>query len=104
MRRGGRKYRRRKGGIRSTIPDRTSIDKRPSVINERKRFGDWEMDLVVGAQQSGYLITAVERKSGFLKMMKVSNKRTKTVIAGIIKLFADEDSKLLKSLTFDNGT
>lgn len=104
MRRGGRKYRLRKGGIRSTIPDRTSIHDRPQVVNDRKRFGDWEMDLVVGTQQSGYLITAVERKSGFLKMIKINDKRTKTVMAGILKLFADEDPKRLKSLTFDNGT
>ena len=104
MRRGGRKYRHKKGGIRNTTPDRTSIRKRPAVINDRKRFGDWGNGSGRRHAAKRLLVTAVERKSGFLKMIKVRNKRTKTVIAGILKMFAGEDPKLIRSMTFDNGT
>lgn len=105
MRRRGRRYRpRNEGGRRSTIPNRVSISRRPQVVALRKRFGDWELDLVVGTQHSGFLVTAVDRKSGFTKIRKIVNKRTATVMRAIISMFKDVPAEQLRTFTFDNGT
>ena len=49
LRQSNRKRRRRYGiqEKRGQIPDRRSIEKRPKVVNERRRIGDWESDTVV---------------------------------------------------------
>jgi len=36
------------GGKVLTIKDKRSIDERPSVVDERSRIGDWEIDSIVG--------------------------------------------------------
>ncbi len=49
----GHKYRRRQkryGSGRRFMPDRVSIDLRPSVVATRERFGDWEGDTVEGGK------------------------------------------------------
>jgi hypothetical protein len=46
------------------IKDRVSIDERPSVVDERSRVGDWEIDLVIGKGHSGALLTIVEHLLG----------------------------------------
>ena len=33
---------------RIPIKDRVSIDERPAVVDSKSRFGDWEMDTIVG--------------------------------------------------------
>jgi IS30 family transposase len=105
MRRKGRRYRSRKDGVRnSKIPNRVPISKRPQCVEARKRLGDWELDLVVGTNHSGYLITAVDRRSGYMRIRKVANKRSRTVMRGICEMFKNEDRSLLKTFTFDNGT
>ena len=57
----GMKYRRHqakpyKTAGKSMIPDRVSIHYRPAEANG-KRFGDWEMDLVMGAEQESAVLT-----------------------------------------------
>ena len=59
------KYRRHqakqyKSAGKSLIPDRISIHDRPEEANG-KRFGDWEMDLVIGAEQKSAVLTIIER-------------------------------------------
>ena len=58
------------GGKKIVIPDKVSINQRPDIINNKERFGDWEIDTIVGAENKGAILTAVERKSGFLLMKK----------------------------------
>lgn len=97
-----RKYKRRckatdnRGRIRNAV----SIEKRPKVINDRKRYGDWEADLVCGAGRSGYLVTLVERKSGFGKIGYVKNKTSNLVYAEIVRLLSPYK---VHSITYDNG-
>ena len=105
MRRRGRRYRSRKDRpTRSRIPNRVPISERPKVVALRKRFGDWELDLVVGTEHSGFLVTAVDRRSGFALIRKVSDKRSATVMSAIIAMFKEVSADLLKTFTFDNGT
>jgi IS30 family transposase len=35
---------------RDSIPNQVSIDLHPAVVTERARLGDWEADLVIGAE------------------------------------------------------
>ena len=35
-------------GKQNTIKDRVSIDFRGDIINNKERFGDWEIDLIIG--------------------------------------------------------
>ena len=42
------KHRKRAVSSRIPIKDRVSIDERPAVVDSKSRFGDWEMDTIVG--------------------------------------------------------
>jgi IS30 family transposase len=48
------------------ISDQVSIDLRPKLINYRERYGDWEIDTIVGKENKGTILTATERTTGFL--------------------------------------
>jgi IS30 family transposase len=47
-----------------------SIDQRPEIVDTKERFGDWEIDTIVGENNKGAIVTIVERKTAF--MMTVS--------------------------------
>lgn len=78
----GMKYRRhikvRKATKATNIPNRTSIHMRPPEA-DGTRFGDWELDLVVGKGQCNALVTLTERSTNFLLMGFVLDKRPATV-------------------------
>lgn len=67
LRRKGRHHRKRgnKRDNRGIIRDRVSIDQRPAVVEDKKRFGDLEVDLVVGRNHKGALLTVNDR-AGYL--------------------------------------
>lgn len=50
------------------------IDERPQIINDRVNYGHWEGDTVTGKNQSGYLVTLVERKNGYAIVGHIPNK------------------------------
>lgn len=87
----------------------TSIDERPSYINDRLVFGHWEGDLVTGPRdgRNGALLTLIERKTRFYYMIPIKNKSAKQVymkINQLNKLFGDAFPDIFKSITFDNGS
>ena len=43
-------------GKKVIIPDKVSIDERPEVINQKQRFGDWEIDTIVGTENKGAIL------------------------------------------------
>lgn len=45
------------------IPNRVGIECRPAIVNNEKRFGDWEADTVLGKHRTGAIVSLVERKS-----------------------------------------
>lgn len=105
MRRKGRRNRRQKPGfIKSQLRDRVSIHDRPKLVEKRKRIGDWELDLVRCHRGSGYLITAVDRMTGYALVRKVARKSSDLVMRGILKMFEPIDRSKIKTFTFDNGT
>jgi IS30 family transposase len=50
---------------RGVLKNRVGIEHRPSVVDSKKRIGDWEGDTVIGAGRKGALVTLVERKSRY---------------------------------------
>lgn len=87
-----------------SIPDRVGIEHRPQEVNERARYGDWEGDLIVGAGQSGYAVTLVERRSLLTMTRKLDTKNAEQVADAIIDAFMDMPPSWIKTITFDNGT
>jgi len=99
------KKRRKRYGIysrRGQIPHQVSIDERPSIIDARSRFGDWELDTVIGANHKQALVTIVERKSRLTLIAKVIRKTSANVTDAIIRLLQPV-SDWVHTLTADNG-
>jgi IS30 family transposase len=103
LRHKAKKYRKRrtvKAG-RSLIPGRIDIDKRPAIVQEKSRIGDWEADTIVGPDSSA-VVTLVDRCSKMALFAKVPRKTKTNVANTIIKLLAPYKDKV-KTITFDNG-
>jgi IS30 family transposase len=80
--------RKRYGGRerRGTIPNQVSIEQRPAIVESRKRFGDWDGDLVIGAGQQQALVTLNERKSRYSLIAHVPLKTAQAVSDAMICL------------------
>lgn len=87
----------------SKIPARRDISERPKTVEDRKRFGDFECDLIIGAQQSGAILTINDRMSGLVLMEKLPNKKAATVCDALIRNLQPFQG-MVTTLTSDNGT
>ena len=102
----GMKYRRHqekqyKTAGKSLIPDRVSIHDRP-LEADGKRFGDWEMDLVVGAEQKSAVLTIVERSRNMFLQTKLPSKKPEDVAGAVIRLLMPFKD-FVHTITTDNG-
>lgn len=98
-----RRRQKRYGAGRRFIPDRVGIEQRPAIVNERRRFGDWEGDLVVGSHGTAAIATHVERKSRYLKASLLKNRKAETFNAATIPVYQQLPEVLRQTLTVDNG-
>ena len=101
------KYRRHKKRPRPTkvrsIKDRVSIHERPSEA-DGKRFGDWEMDTIVGKGQKSVILTLCERSRNYLLMARLpEGKSPDGVAAKVVELLWPYRKNVL-TITTDNGT
>ena len=87
-----------------SIPERVGIEQRPDIVNERARFGDWEGDTVVGANQQAFLVTLVERRSRLTRLRKTHTKQADEVAAAVVEALEGMPVTWVKTITFDNGT
>ena len=92
------------GGKKVIIPDKVSIDERPAIVNEKQRFGDWEIDTIVGPENNGAILTATERMTGFLLMKKLPKGKNAKALAKILYFMLVPYKKYVHSITSDNGT
>ena len=101
-----KRYRRNRGAIRKrgwgkTIKNRVFIDNRPTVVNERTRFGDFEADTLGAIRTDKEVLTGMtERISRFLLLQKVS--RLKYSMDGFKKSL-NPYHNLVQTVTLDNG-
>ena len=63
---------------------RKSIDERPACIDRKERFGDFEMDLIIGAHQREAILTLTKRKTGYAIMEKLSNGENAKSLARVV--------------------
>ena len=101
----GKKRRRKKYGSGKpdfAIKNRTSIDLRPSFVDSKERFGDWEIDTIVGKNNKGAILTVVERKSAFVLMVKLNGKNADELAKSTVRLLAPYKDKV-HTITSDNG-
>ncbi len=87
---------------RGQIPNRVSIDDRPALVDNKERVGDWEIDTIIGKNHKGAIVTAVERKSKFSCMRRVSKKEASVVTRALIDMLKPYKD-LVHTLTGDNG-
>ena len=101
------KYRRhvkigRKTKVRH-IPDRTSIHDRPAEA-DGKRFGDWEMDLIIGKGQKSAMLTLCERSKNYLLMAKLPHGKNPEKVADTAIRLLFPYRKHVLTITTDNGS
>lgn len=102
------KYRRHVSRPKETkttnIPNRTSIRERPSEA-DGKRFGDWEMDLIIGKDGKGAILTLTERSSNLLLMEKLKDGKKAASLPRVVnRLLFPYKGKGVKTITTDNGS
>jgi transposase, IS30 family len=102
--RGACKQRRKRYGrndSRGRLAGKRMIGERPEVVNSRRRFGDWELDTVHGRGKP-CVVTAVERKSGMVRIGPLLGATVEYTNARLIELLSNEPHRV-RTLTSDNG-
>jgi IS30 family transposase len=92
------------GGKFIPIKDRVSIDERPEAINNKERFGDWEIDTIIGKDGKGAIVTIVERSTAFFMMKNLPDGKNAESLAKIVIEMLLPYKKHVHSITADNGT
>jgi IS30 family transposase len=85
------------------VPEAISIRERPASVEDRAIPGHWEGDLIEGSKNT-YIATLVERHSRYVMLVKVSDKKSDTVVNALIKQATKLPDELYKSLTWDRGS
>ena len=101
------KYRKSSSHRRETkatnIKNRVSIHERPPEA-DGNRFGDWEMDLIVDADQNA-ILTLVERSTDYMLMEKLTDgKKAKGVARAVWRMLLPFKGQNLLTITTDNGS
>lgn len=95
-------YNRALYAYKTPIPNRKDIDLRPSEA-DGTRIGDFEMDLIIGANGKQAMLTIVDRHTNMGMIHKLKNgKNAEEVATAVYKLLLPY-KKHLKTITTDNG-
>lgn len=85
---------------KETCRNRIGIEKRPKAVDQLRRVGDLEADLIQGYKY-GFVLTVVERKTQLVVLRKLSTKHSAVVAEELRKSFLK--FKQVHTLTVDNG-
>jgi IS30 family transposase len=88
---------------RGQIPNRVSIDKRPEIVETRRRIGDWEADTIIGRNHKGAMVTLVERKSKYTLIRKI-NRKTSLLLNNAVSELTKNIKERFVTMTVDNGS
>lgn len=97
------KHRKRPVGKHFPIANRVPISQRPEIVDAKERFGDWEMDTIIGAGQLGAILTLTERTTNYIAILKLPNGKNAIELAKILVNFLLPFKKNVHTLTTDNG-
>ncbi len=85
----------------SQLKNRVFIDKRPKIIGERQRFGDWEGDLIVSNKSGqGVLIVLYERKTMYTIIKRIMSRKCDMINQHVLEMTGG--LVCFNSLTIDN--
>lgn len=98
--------RRRKRGnyqdSRGTLTDRTGIEQRPEVVEQRSRLGDVEIDLMVGKAHKSALVVITDRSTLLTTLKKITTRHAEHTEKAIIDSLARIPKAFIKTVTVDN--
>jgi IS30 family transposase len=105
LRQSGKRRRKRYGSSdsRGVMGGKRHISERPTSADKRSRFGHWEIDTVIGANDSHCIVTLVERKSRYTLIGKLKARTTAEINRKAIQLINNE-MRFVRTITSDNGT
>ena len=100
----GKRYRKRgkTTDSRGILTDRNPIENRPKIVEEKQRFGDFELDTIIGKNHQGAIVTLNDRSTGLFKIKKVATKESRLVAQAVVELLT-ELKPFLHTITSDNG-
>jgi len=90
------------GGQRVTIRNRTSIDERPLEVDGR-RFGDFEMDTIIGKNNKGAIVTIMEKSTNMIFMRKLTHGKNAKETAITVVRMLEPFKNVIQTITTDNG-
>jgi|CXWK01.1.fsa_nt_gi IS30 family transposase len=100
-----RGYKRKRKPKKSEQRRGRALEKRPAIVNERGRVGDWEGDTIVGAgPHGGVFVSLVERRSRYTILLPLPNRKSDRVERSIRGRLQQLPTNLRRSITFDNGS
>ena len=86
------------------IPNRVSIKDRPPEA-DGNRFGDWEMDLIIGRYGYQAILVLVERSTGYVIIHRLRHgKKAKELAKEVIRLLFAYKAEGVLTITTDNGS
>jgi IS30 family transposase len=88
---------------RGILPGKRHISERPPEVENRKTFGHWEGDTLMGRDLHHCALTMVERKTGLCTIDKMESRQAKSVTKAAICTIRSREHEF-KTITFDNGT
>jgi IS30 family transposase len=86
---------------RTLIPNRRDITERPAIVEQCKRCGDWESDLVIG---DNAIATFVERFSKYLRAIVMPDRTAEAFVRAAQQAFEIIPQPLRLTMTHDNGS
>lgn len=88
----------------TNIQNRTSIHERPKEA-DGSRFGDWEMDLIIGKEGYGAILVLAERSTSYCIIEKLPHgKNAKEIAKAVIRLLCAYRLAGVLTVTTDNGS
>jgi IS30 family transposase len=91
-------------GKQINIKNKVSIELRPSIVDDRGRCGDWEIDTIIGEDGRGAILTLTERLTGFLLMEKLPKGKQAKPLAKVAVNLLFAYKRTVHTITSDNGS
>jgi IS30 family transposase len=73
-------------------------------VNTKGRFGDWEIDTIVGENNKGAIVTLVERQTAFMMMERLEHGKNAKQLSKVVIRLLSAYLKNVHTITGDNGT
>ena len=91
-----------KNAGRGFIPGRVDIDERPEIVELKEKFGDLEIDTIIGKNHKGAILTINDRATSRVWIRKLSGKEA-IPVAKIAVWALRKVKNLIHTITADNG-